>query len=371
MDQKRRCTRPQHAKKHRRRGSERAPLQWNPLFLVQFASRLFENMDGMHAVFAAYLAQSVVFRWGSACSGTESPHWVFIALAEAALGHMVFEQVYSAEIDAAKREWIMAKAKPKCLFSDIFDINRLTARCTISGMANVKNVCHNLTTDLFISGFSCKSVSALANDDQIRMSAICDYVGQTGITWWGVVMTLQRTRPKSFILEHVGGLMRHDSHLLVIAKLQALGYIVVWRLCDALECGMPQHRLRIWICGWLRSLVVHPDYFESRMRELLETLLSDHPLMDVEDLLLKEDHPDFMDETIEANVLAQLHRTGRGGTKWIATNSVMCKKKKVSQCQSNWRIDLDQTYPEYHLLSERCKASLDRHNISFPEMSRP
>ena len=128
-------------------------------------------------------------------------------------------------------------------------------------------------------------------------------------------MVIQETSPKSVILENVEVLMRHGSHLLVVAKLKSLGYIVIWRLCDSLECGMPQHRPRIWICGWLCSLFRHPDYFESRMREVLDALFADHPLMDVEAFLLSEDHPDLMDEAIEAKLGAQVFRAGRGGTK--------------------------------------------------------
>ena len=200
MDQKRRCTRPQHAKKQRRRGpSVREPLLWTPLFLVQFASRLFENLDvdqpgcrPTSVLLLTYLAQSVTFRWGSACSGTESPHWVFIALAEAALANMVFEQAYSAEMDSAKRDWIMTQAHPKCLFSDIFDITRSTARCAISGMVDVKQVCHSVVTDLFISGFSCKSVSALANDDQTRMAPFATTKDRLELHGGGVSWSFRR-----------------------------------------------------------------------------------------------------------------------------------------------------------------------------------
>ena len=356
-----------HANKRQRRSRDRLP--WNPSFLVQFAARLIENLGGMQAGFAAYLAQSVVFRWGSACSGTESPHWVFGALAEAAFAQVVFEHVYSAEIEATKREWIKNMAQPSCLLSDIFDITRTTARCAIAGIINVKQVCHSMVVDLFIAGFSCKTVSALNADPKTRRQAISDYRGSTGITWWGVVATLQRTRPRSFILENVEGLMRHDSHLLVVEKLESLGYIVIWRLCDALECGLPQHRPRIWFLGWLRSLVAYPDSFRRRMCDVFADLFHDHPLMCVDEFLLNEEDSKLMQDTddkVEAHY-ANMSRPTRGGTKWIEKNKVMCKKKRVSQCQSNWSVQLDETYPEYRLLSERCKSSLDRHNIKCPK----
>ena len=279
---------------------------------------------------AAYLATSTIFKWGSACSGTESPHWVFQALASAAVSRMVFEQVYSAELDPHKRAWIMDQAKPKCLFSDIFDVTRATARCCIRGLVNVKEVCHSSTTDLFIAGFSCQTVSGLNPDDATRMRAISNYEGTTGITWWGVCQIVQKTHPRAFILENVQGLMRYNSHLAVVEKLRSFGYIVLWRLCDALECGLPQHRPRIYFIGWLRAGVADADYFAGRMGRVLEQLLANHPRMDIDDFLFDEDDANLMKDTDE-KIRKQdesIDRPAGGGTKWIEKNKLMCKKKK-------------------------------------------
>ena len=70
--------------------------------------------------------------WASGCSGTDSPSWSFQALHEALLtepcGHDVtFRHVCSAEIDAAKREFVKASVKPAMLLRDLFDMTKATA----------------------------------------------------------------------------------------------------------------------------------------------------------------------------------------------------------------------------------------------------
>ena len=147
---------------------------------------------------------------------------------------------------------------------------------------NVNNCCHYVPTDMFLAGFSCKSVSALSNDDEQRRASISDYCGTTGLTFWGVVMVLSMTKPATFVLENVEGLMRHNLHLLVVDQLVSLGYVVLWRLCDAKELGFPHHRPRIWFVGWRADSVPCISSFQRRMAVVMEALFVEHPHMDLE-----------------------------------------------------------------------------------------
>ena len=79
------------------------------MVLDDFAGRLFENMGFvMFAVLARFLSEHETMYWGTACSGTESPHWVFLCLAAMDDVNVTFRRVYSAEWAAAKRAWIFA-----------------------------------------------------------------------------------------------------------------------------------------------------------------------------------------------------------------------------------------------------------------------
>ena len=85
--------------------------------------------------------------------------------------------------------------------------------------------------------------------------------------------------------------MRHNLHLLVVENLISLGYVFLWRLCDAKHLGFPQHRPRIWFIGWRADLVPCISSFQRRMTVAMEDLFVDHPPMDLEQFLFREDHP--------------------------------------------------------------------------------
>ena len=215
-------------KKPKTKGARHA-LGWSPAWLEELTARFIENMGGVAAtLLVRFLAHGLVLRWGTACSGTESPHWVFSCLMQGVYCDAIFRHNYSAEWESAKRDWIRAETSPTHVFKDIFDITRATAHCFVKNCRiNVGQCCHSVSTDIFLAGFSCKSVSALSNDAETRRTSISDYNGTTGLTFWGVVMVLSMTRPLCFVLENVEGLMRHGMHLLVVEKLVSLGYVVL------------------------------------------------------------------------------------------------------------------------------------------------
>ena len=186
-------------KKRQRTKSPRRALCWEQSRLQHALSRLIENLGPVHALLLRFLEQPTELRWGSACSGTESPAWVFSFFKY--FGYMSFKHVYGAEWVAAKREWNPAQACPRNLFKDVFDLTRRLAFCYASQeCADPKKACHEKPTDLFIDGFSCKTVSALSNDAEARRRSIGDYFGSTLMTFWGCVLVPQNTRPFAFVV---------------------------------------------------------------------------------------------------------------------------------------------------------------------------
>ena len=55
------------------------------------------------------------WRWGTACSGSESPHWAYNAL-ESVLSEAgvsgAFKHMFSAELEPEKRRWICFSHEP-------------------------------------------------------------------------------------------------------------------------------------------------------------------------------------------------------------------------------------------------------------------
>lgn len=362
--------RAQNWKKMKRRRKDkgpRGPLRWSAHWLHFFLMRLFENLGDAHEVFSRFVQQPRQLRWGSACSGTESPAWVFAALASLSEDPaMTFDHIYGAEWEHKKREWILNEARPRFLFKDIFDVTRRRAFDYASQeYVDPKTACHEQPTDIFIAGFSCKTVSALSNDTDARRRSIDDYVGSTGLTFWGVIMILQMTKPLAFILENVEGLMRHSLHLVILERLRSLGYCVVWRLCDALEVGIPHHRPRIWFCGWLADKLPDVPAFQARMESAMLSLFDNHPKTDLDEFLLPEDHEVFFPDH---DVRGKMGKK-KIGTKWIEYQREKFAKQGLSQSTTHWRPELAETYPEYIALPERMRLMLDRRGIRFPEPS--
>ena len=364
----------------------RAPLGWTATMDVEFAKRVLANLSAPTLQeILQYLRRVPAHRWGTACSGSESPSWALKALWEAvstSYGQEVgeraddpFEHVYAAESEPTKREWISQKTVPLFLFSDIFDLTRVSAYCDLAGK-DVK-VVEVGDIDQFIAGFSCKNVSGLSNDDEGRRAAISEYRGSTGWTWWGVVLVVQKQRPKCFVLENVEGLMWHGGHLLVVAKLRSLGYVVIWRLSNALDCGVPQNRSRIWFVGWRRDLIVDVESFTRLLEQTMEECFNDHPMMSLDDALLPEDHPFVLEADDVAGASSSMRSPPstvsltktKGMRKWV--DKARQREKKQTRhlpAHTHWRPELECVYPAYKKLPERCRQLLDGMDVRFPEV---
>lgn len=92
---------------------------------------------------------------------------------------------------------------------------------------------------------------------------------------------VQRLQPKVFLFENVANLMgRHKWYLdLVIQELQNLGYIVEYRILNAVNYGVPQNRERL-ICVGHRATFRYPiaDFHKITVEEAIgDTMLSPNP----------------------------------------------------------------------------------------------
>lgn len=100
--------------------------------------------------------------------------------------------------------------------------------------------------DVLLAGFPCQAFSIMG-----KMKGFDD---TRGTMFFEVARILRRHRPKAILLENVKQLVSHDhgNTLRVILKtLEEIGYLVKWKILNALDFGVPQKRERIIIVGFL------------------------------------------------------------------------------------------------------------------------
>lgn len=99
--------------------------------------------------------------------------------------------------------------------------------------------------EVLLAGFPCQPFSSIGKRQGF------DHPTQ-GTLFYDVVRIIEHHRNKAFLLENVAGLQTHDGGrtLAVIEEaLTDLGYRFDYRVLDAANFGVPQHRERIYIVG--------------------------------------------------------------------------------------------------------------------------
>lgn len=63
---------------------------------------------------------------------------------------------------------------------------------------------------------------------------------------------MQKIKPKAFLFENVAGILgaeKGEAWKAIIEAFKEVGYQVHWKLLDAADYGVPQHRERVFIVG--------------------------------------------------------------------------------------------------------------------------
>lgn len=103
--------------------------------------------------------------------------------------------------------------------------------------------------DLLTAGFPCQPFSSAGKKLGIE--------DVRGTLFEKIVYILGKNKPKYFVLENVKRLLSMDkgAHFATILDaLSSLGYLVEWRLLNAINFGLPQNRERVVITGHLEGL---------------------------------------------------------------------------------------------------------------------
>jgi DNA (cytosine-5)-methyltransferase 1 len=114
--------------------------------------------------------------------------------------------------------------------------------------------------DLLTAGFPCQPFSSAGKKRGIK--------DPRGTLFQLVVEVIRQHRPKFFVLENVKRLlhMEKGSHFAtILSSLAQLGYLMEWRLLNAVHFGLPQNRQRVFIVGIRDHEEVRGDDEPGRM----------------------------------------------------------------------------------------------------------
>jgi len=108
-------------------------VKWGPRWLHDKTEHLIDSLP-LHVIMclSGFLGCFSELRWGSSCSGTESPAWSLLAFGHA-MGRFgavpTFDTIFSAELEQEKREFIerCSPIPTKQMFSDMEALTRAEA----------------------------------------------------------------------------------------------------------------------------------------------------------------------------------------------------------------------------------------------------
>lgn len=144
--------------------------------------------------------------------------------------------IFASEIDAAARKTYLANHKIDGDFAE--DITRIAPQDIP-------------THDLLCAGFPCQPFSQAGfkkGFDDIR-----------GTLFFHIAQIIDSKRPKAFFLENVRYLLNHEDGK-TFAKIrdvleQELGYSFAYKIVKASDFGLPQHRPRLFMVGFINNAI--------------------------------------------------------------------------------------------------------------------
>ena len=129
--------------------------------------------------------------------------------------------------------------------------------------------------DLYVAGFPCQPFSTMGSrlgvDDPSGRGLIIEHI----------IAALAAKMPRAFLLENVKGLVTQhrgtfDHILHQLRTMAGSAYLVAHKIIDTADHGLPQHRERVYILGFLRSSFVRSARFKwprPRPRRSLQHVL--------------------------------------------------------------------------------------------------
>lgn len=123
--------------------------------------------------------------------------------------------------------------------------------------------------DLLVGGSPCQSFSMIGKRKGFQDTR--------GTLFYDFARVIKKSQPKVFIYENVKGLLNHDkgnTFKTIKSSFDELGYKYFYKLLDAKDYGIPQHRQRIFVVGFKDNSIKfdfpEPVSLQSSMQDFLE-----------------------------------------------------------------------------------------------------
>ena len=110
--------------------------------------------------------------------------------------------------------------------------------------------------DVLTAGFPCQPFSMIGKREGFAHKT-------QGTLFWDILRIVRARRPAALLLENVKGLVSHnggDTLDTIIGALQEADYWTFWRVLDAAEFGVPQHRERVYIVAFDKRRMRRPQF---------------------------------------------------------------------------------------------------------------
>jgi len=182
--------------------------------------------------------------------------------------------------------------------------------------------------DLLVGGFPCQDYSVARN-----LSASKGLQGKKGVLWWsihGILINKGKKAPMYLMLENVDRLLKSPASqrgrdfAVILSTLNALGYVVEWRVINAADYGMPQRRRRIFILGYKKGSPIYSKF--KKTADPKEWLLKSSPIQKEFPAIAKDSIKavPFNKDTVEVSKSFNKERPGVSpfGTAGIAFENV-------------------------------------------------
>ena len=108
--------------------------------------------------------------------------------------------------------------------------------------------------DILCAGFPCQPFSTIGKREGFEHKT-------QGTLFFYIARIISVKKPRAFFLENVPGLVSHDKgktlQTIIDVLQHDLQYDVDYRVLDAADFGVPQHRRRIYIVGFRNDLKIH------------------------------------------------------------------------------------------------------------------
>jgi len=142
-----------------------------------------------------------------------------------------FDVVFQCEIDPHCQQ-VLRRHWPGIPLQD--DIQKL----------NAKEIPH---ADVWTAGWPCQDISTAHPQGQ-------GLNGKRSGLFFAFMDLVREVRPRWLVLENVPGLLSRDSGTAletVVDEMEEIGYLGGWTTCNALDFGLPQNRVRVFVVGHL------------------------------------------------------------------------------------------------------------------------